>query len=86
MSGASERANGRASGPVLTSLFLFKPDHSAPPMQDVIGRVNWLLETGGDPREAEPMTTTTKKNIWMMSSIDTKIMPCNGVTKQGLKP
>ena len=30
MSGASERANGRASGPVLTSLFLFIPDHSAP--------------------------------------------------------
>ena len=29
-SGASERANGRASGPVLTPLFLFVPDHSAP--------------------------------------------------------
>ena len=29
VSGASERANGRASGPVLTSLFLFVPDHSA---------------------------------------------------------
>ena len=29
VSGASERANGRASGPVLTSLFLFDPDHSA---------------------------------------------------------
>ena len=29
MSGASERANGRASGPVLTSQFLFVPDHSA---------------------------------------------------------
>ena len=28
MSGASERANGRASGPVLTFLFLFVPDHS----------------------------------------------------------
>ena len=28
MSGASERANGRASGPVLTSRFLFVPDHS----------------------------------------------------------
>ena len=28
VSGASERANGRASGPVLTSLFLFVPDHS----------------------------------------------------------
>ena len=25
----SERANGRASGPVLTSLFLFVPDRSA---------------------------------------------------------
>ena len=25
----SERANGRASGPVLRSLFLFVPDHSA---------------------------------------------------------
>ena len=32
MSGASERANGRASGPVLTSLFLFVPDHSALPI------------------------------------------------------
>ena len=30
VSGASERANGRASGPVLTSWFLFVPDHSAP--------------------------------------------------------
>ena len=30
MSGASERANGRASGPVLTSRFLLVPDHSAP--------------------------------------------------------
>ena len=29
MSGASERANGRASDPVLTSRFLFVPDHSA---------------------------------------------------------
>ena len=29
VSGASEQANGRASGPVLTSLFLFVPDHSA---------------------------------------------------------
>ena len=29
VSGTSERANGRASGPVLTSLFLFVPDHSA---------------------------------------------------------
>ena len=29
MSGASERANGRASGPVLTSRFFFVPDHSA---------------------------------------------------------
>ena len=31
MSGASKPANGRASGPVLTPLFLFVPDHSAPP-------------------------------------------------------
>ena len=30
VSGASEGANGRASGPVLASLFLFVPDHSAP--------------------------------------------------------
>ena len=29
VSGASERVNGRASDPVLTSLFLFAPDHSA---------------------------------------------------------
>ena len=29
VSGASEQANGRASGPVLTSRFLFVPDHSA---------------------------------------------------------
>ena len=30
MSSASKRANRRASGPVLTSRFLFVPDHSAP--------------------------------------------------------
>ena len=29
VSDASERANGRANGPALTSLFLFVPDHSA---------------------------------------------------------
>ena len=29
VSGASEQANGRASGPELTSRFLFVPDHSA---------------------------------------------------------
>ena len=29
VSGASERAKGWASGPILTSLFLFVPDHSA---------------------------------------------------------
>ena len=29
MSGASERAKGQAIDPVLTSLFLFVPDHSA---------------------------------------------------------
>ena len=29
MSGASEQANGRASGSVLMFLFLFVPDHSA---------------------------------------------------------
>ena len=29
VSGASERASGRESGPVLTSLFFFVPDHSA---------------------------------------------------------
>ena len=31
MSGASERANGRASGPVLQSVFLAVIDHSASP-------------------------------------------------------
>ena len=30
VSGASELSNGRARGSVLTSLFLFVPDHSAP--------------------------------------------------------
>ena len=29
MSGASKRADGRASGPVLMSVFLVDPDHSA---------------------------------------------------------
>ena len=29
MSSVSEQANGRVNGPVLTSLFLFVPDHSA---------------------------------------------------------
>ena len=37
VSGASERANGRASGPVLTSGFLVILDHS------VRERKNWLL-------------------------------------------
>ena len=32
VSGAGDRANGQASGPVLTSLFLFVPDHSATTM------------------------------------------------------
>ena len=32
VSGASERVNRRASGPVLTSRFLFDPDHSAAPV------------------------------------------------------
>ena len=30
MSGASEQTKGRARGPVLTSRFLFVPDHGAP--------------------------------------------------------
>ena len=33
VSGVSEQANGQASGPVLTSLFLFVPDHSAAAFQ-----------------------------------------------------
>ena len=37
VSGASERANGRASGPVLTSLFLFVPDHSAMGWEEMSG-------------------------------------------------
>ena len=37
VSGARERANGRASGPVLTSRFLFVPDHSAL-ISDLAGR------------------------------------------------
>ena len=51
-SGASERAvraNGRASGPVLTSLFSFVPNHSAPVDEDaIIGRVK-----GKEGREEE---------------------------------
>ena len=34
MSSASKRANGRVSGPALTSRFLFVPDHSAPGKYD----------------------------------------------------
>ena len=45
MSVASERANGRASGPVLTSRLLFVPDHSAaalePPPPSVNRRRRW---------------------------------------------
>ena len=44
MSGASERANGRVSGPVLTSLFLFVPDHCA--MGKIVLSV-WLLSYFG---------------------------------------
>ena len=41
-SGASERVNGQASGPVLTSLFLFVPDHSASSLSPSLGL--WLCE------------------------------------------
>ena len=36
VSGANERANGRASGPVLTSRFLVDPDHSGVEPGDMI--------------------------------------------------
>ena len=41
VNGASEQANARASGPVLTFLFLFVPDHSAPVNQK---RTNFQTE------------------------------------------
>ena len=40
VSSASERANGQASGPVLTSLFLFVPDHSAMTTTKTTSRVD----------------------------------------------
>ena len=50
VSGASERANGRASGPVLTSLFLFVPDHSAigssvSPWRDFLSDANLFCDS-----------------------------------------
>ena len=44
MSGASERANGRASGPVLTSRFLFIPDHSV-----LIPQIMWVCRVAAVP-------------------------------------
>ena len=41
------RANGRASGPVLTSRFLFVPDHSAAVATSQLGRhLAYLLAKG----------------------------------------
>ena len=56
MSGASERANGRASGPVLTSVFLVDPDHSGAQQSGQMGanivgggkRMNDESELGGE--------------------------------------
>ena len=47
MSGASQRANGRASGPVLTSLFLFVPDHSAR-VVDVVSSLDLWMSNDAD--------------------------------------
>ena len=64
MSGASEGANGGVSGPVLTSRFLFVPDHSALfPLPSSVqaetnaflrcGEVFWVtVEDNPDPRHA----------------------------------
>ena len=51
VSGASERANGRASGPLLTSLFLFVPDHSA------------TVETGEEALSPQAATRKTGKGV-----------------------
>ena len=59
MSGASEGANRRASGPVLASLFLFVPDHSA---MTPDGRA--LPPAAPNDRVAEANSGKTKGENW----------------------
>ena len=49
----SERANGRARGPVLTSLFLFVPDHSASGGKD--GNRGWKKGKGDREKVVDMM-------------------------------
>ena len=56
MSGASERANGRASGPVLTSLFLINPDHSATRLEHPDPRPNFSRSLEA-PQAERPILT-----------------------------
>ena len=51
MSSASEQANGRASGPVLTSVFFFVPDHSAAGGRGGAGKLNWKRRDGRSREE-----------------------------------
>ena len=45
VSGASERANGRASGPVLQSVFLAVIDHSAEWVGPILPCGTWVIDT-----------------------------------------
>ena len=74
VSGASEWANGRASGPVLTSRFLFVPDHSALlprvwglKIIDIFRAQRWR---GGGAAAARRRTKGTRKQIVEASSGD----------------
>ena len=49
VSGASERANGRASGPVLQSVFLAVIDHSG--VLQMKGQGNKQIDSGTEGRE-----------------------------------
>ena len=69
VSGASERANGRASGPVLTSLFLFVPDHSGLPrergsQQESLMVANTMAKAGEHHIRALWSRTGKKANKW----------------------
>ena len=55
MSGASERANGRAIGPVITSIFLAVFDHSAQPKEKKKAEKRECREKKKVPRGVQQM-------------------------------
>ena len=89
MTGASERAKGRASDPVLTSGFLFVPDHSAsvgtacyvfaaPWLKKQIERFPWV------GRKAISIFTPTGREIARINNISTPSGPEEIMEKESL--